>query len=51
MQDLNELLEGPLAQFVTLNDASGFNDAGAIAGTGKDSRYKSVHAYLLTPVN
>jgi probable HAF family extracellular repeat protein len=52
-QDLNLLFDptDPLAAFVTLTEARGINNAGAIAANGLDSRTgaNQSHAYLLTP--
>jgi probable HAF family extracellular repeat protein len=51
--DLNGLIIGPLAPFVTLTDARAINDNGWIAANGTDSRESGTgktHAYLLTAV-
>jgi probable HAF family extracellular repeat protein len=50
MTDLNTLVRGPLAKYVTLTDPAGINDAGQIASDGIDSRTGAGHAYLLNPV-
>lgn len=53
IKDLNDLVVGPDAQFVTLGSAHGINDAGLIAADGRDSRHTGLNvgsrAYLLTP--
>jgi probable HAF family extracellular repeat protein len=50
IKDLSRHLTGPLAPFVTLEEATGINDAGLIVANGRDSRVVGLHAYLLKPV-
>jgi probable HAF family extracellular repeat protein len=47
--DLNTLVTGPLAPYVTLEAGEAINDSGWIAAYGIDSRTGQVHAYLYTP--
>ena len=50
MIDLNTLVSGPLAAYVTLSDAPGINNASWIVANGSDSRTGETHAYLLKPI-
>ena len=49
MKDLNSLIEpgAPLAQYVTLTEATAINDNGWIVADGIDSRTGDTNAYLL----
>ncbi len=47
--DLNSLIDPALTQFVTIQAAFGINNGGQIVATGRDRRYGSSVAFLLTP--
>jgi probable HAF family extracellular repeat protein len=50
MKDLSRHLSGPLAPYVTLQEAWAINEAGVIVANGTDSHSSNGHVFLLTPV-